>query len=74
MNCWRLGPTIFEACRNIQPSPRGELELPDAVQYALETLGEPFGVVTVSAPVLDLSSRMDVSAVHEHLAGSRVEL
>ena len=30
MNCWRFGPSIFEACRKIKPSQRGELELPDS--------------------------------------------
>ncbi|MCP4887185.1 MAG: nucleotidyltransferase family protein, partial [Planctomycetaceae bacterium] len=24
MNCWRFGPEIFTACRNIEPSQRGE--------------------------------------------------
>jgi len=24
MNCWRFGPAVFEACRRIGPSPRGE--------------------------------------------------
>ena len=54
MNCWRFGPAIFEACRSIRPSPRGELELPDAVQYAADRLGERFGIVWCQAPVLDL--------------------
>ena len=74
MNCWRFGPSIFEACRNIRPSARGELELPDAVQYAIDTLGEPFKVVKVRAPVLDLTSRKDVAAVAAKLAGVEVSL
>ena len=28
MNCWRLTSAFFRACRDVQPSPRGELELP----------------------------------------------
>ena len=36
MNCWRLAPPIFEACRKIPLSPRGELELTDAVQYTID--------------------------------------
>lgn len=74
MNCWRFAPAIFEACRNISPSPRGELEITDAVQYAIDTLGESFGVLPVSAGVLDLSSRSDIVAVREALAGVEVRL
>jgi glucose-1-phosphate thymidylyltransferase len=72
MNCWRFGPVIFEACRHIQPSPRGELEMADAVCYALEVLQEPFQVIQVRAPVLDLTSRSDVAAVAAHLSGMEV--
>lgn len=74
MNCWRFGPSIFEACRKVRPSPRGELELPDAVQYAIDVLGERFVVVKVRAPVLDLTSRSDVAAVAARLAGVEVDL
>jgi dTDP-glucose pyrophosphorylase len=74
MNCWRFGPRIFEACRNIEPSQRGELELPDAVQYAIDKLGEKFEVVRVRAPVLDMTSRKDVASIAERLAGVEVKL
>lgn len=74
MNCWRFGPSIFEACRNIKPSKRGELELPDAVEYAIQQLGETFHAVLVRAAVLDLTSRKDVAAVAERLAHVEVEL
>ena len=74
MNCWRLGPSIFRACRAISPSPRGELELPDAVQHAIDRLKEPFRVLTFRAPVLDLSSRADVEAVTKKLKGTEVNL
>jgi len=74
MNCWRFGPSIFEACRNIKPSKRGELELPDAVQYAIDVLEDPFEVVRIRAPVLDLTSRKDVVLVAEKLAGVEVRL
>lgn len=72
MNCWRFGPSIFEGCRNIGPSARGELEIPDAVQYVINVLREPFHVVEVRAPVLDLSSRRDIASVKEKLAGTEV--
>src|SRR6185437_8667705 len=39
MNVWRLTSEFFQACRDVQPSPRGELELPLAVQYAIDVLG-----------------------------------
>jgi glucose-1-phosphate thymidylyltransferase len=73
MNCWRFGPAIFEACRAIGPSPRGELEITTAVQHAIDVLGEPFHAVTVSAPVLDLSSREDIGPVAARLRGMEVD-
>jgi glucose-1-phosphate thymidylyltransferase len=74
MNCWRFGPAIFDACRAIKPSPRGELEITDAVQYASDRLGERFGVVWCKAAVLDLSSRDDIEPVARRLAGVKVDL
>jgi dTDP-glucose pyrophosphorylase len=74
MNCWRFGPRIFEACCNIEPSQRGELELPDAVQYAIDKLRETFEVVRVRAPVLDMTSRKDVALIAKKLAGVEVKL
>ena len=63
MNCWRFGPSIFRACRAIRPSPRGEFEIPDAVQHVIHALGEPFAAVQVRAAVLDMTSRADIAAV-----------
>ncbi len=74
MNCWRFGPEIFTACKAIEPSPRGELEIPDAVQYSIDTLGVKYKVVPLIAPVLDLSSRDDIAGVTEKLAGTEVKL
>ncbi len=74
MNCWRFGPAIFTACRNIEPSPRGELEIPSAVEYAIERLGECFTVVPLAGAVLDLSSRADIEAVAQRLRGREVRL
>jgi dTDP-glucose pyrophosphorylase len=68
MTCWLFGPEIFEACRRITPSPRGELELPDAVQWLAER-GARFTVIPMRAPVLDLSSRADVAEVARRLRG-----
>ena len=68
MNCWRFGPSIFTACRAIEPSPRGELELPNAVRYAVRVMGERFVAVPVDAGVLDLSRREDIAEVERRLA------
>lgn len=69
MNCWVFSPAIFRACLSISPSARGELELTDAVQYAIDALKEPFAVLTCGGPVLDLSNRSDIAAVAEKLRG-----
>jgi dTDP-glucose pyrophosphorylase len=74
MNCWRFGPSIFTACRAIKPSPRGEYELPDAVQYVMHELGETFWGVKVRVPVLDMTSRGDIASVAALLAGTVVKL
>ena len=74
MNCWRFGPSIFEACRAIKPSPRGELELPDAVQFTIQNLGETYRAATIRAPVLDMTSRADIAPVAAILANSEVRL
>ncbi len=47
---------IFDACRDVAPSPRGEFELPDAVGLARPARG-PFRAVPARGPVLDLSRR-----------------
>ena len=74
MNCWLLNSTILDACRRITPSPRGELELPSAVQLAIDTMGAHVHVLVVDAPVLDLSHRGDVARVAARLEGVIVEL
>lgn len=67
MNCWLFSPAIFQACLQIKPSARGELELTDAVQYAIEVMNERLKVLTFRDSVLDLSSRSDIAAVAERL-------
>jgi glucose-1-phosphate thymidylyltransferase len=71
MNLWAFTPTIFEACRRVKPSPRGELELPDAVRIAMTELGEKFRVLPFAAPVYDLGTRADVASVVEALKSVR---
>jgi glucose-1-phosphate thymidylyltransferase len=74
MNCWRFNPTIFTACRSISPSVRGELELPDSVQYAIDSLGERFRVVQLRAAVLDMSSRKDIKPIVARLTNMEISL
>ena len=74
MNCWRFGPEIFTGCRSIKPSPRGELEITDAVQYCIDTLGCKFEAPIYKAPVLDMSFRSDVPSITEKLKGKKVYL
>ena len=69
MNAWLFTPVIFDACRRVQRSVRGELELQSAVQIAIDDIGERFDVVRVAEGVLDLSSRGDIASVRERLAG-----
>lgn len=63
MNAWLFSPKIFDACKAIGPSERGEYEITAAVQYAIDVLGERFAVVTSNEGVLDLSSRADIESV-----------
>ena len=74
MNCWLLTPAILDACRRVPPSPRGELELPLAIQYAIDVMGMRIHVLPVDAPVLDLSHRADIQAVASRLGQLNVSL
>jgi len=74
MNLWRFSPRIFEACRRVPHSARGERELPQAVQWAIDHLGERFRAVRCEWGVLDLSTRADVASMAERLRGVPVGL
>ena len=63
MNAWLFSPAIFDACRAIEPSERGEYEITTAVQYAIDELGVRFVAVKSNEGVLDLSSRTDIGSV-----------
>ena len=69
MNLWRFSATIFEACRRVGVSARGERELPHAVQLAISELHERFRTVPCGEGVLDLSTRSDVGPVAQRLRG-----
>ena len=72
MNCWRFDARIFPACRDVAPSPRGELELPLAVMLAV-TRGVPFRAVPAKGPVLDLSRRGDAPEVARRVLALHLE-
>jgi dTDP-glucose pyrophosphorylase len=67
MNCWRLSPAIFDACRRVQPSARGELELPHAIRDAVDE-----GLLRLRRGVLDLSRRGDIAAVAARLRAAGI--
>lgn len=73
MNLWRADARLFDACREVPPSARGEKELPQAVGLAA-ACGLCFDVMPVRGRVLDLSSRADVAAVERALEGVEVSL
>lgn len=73
MNCFAFTPRIYDACRAIVPSPRGEYEIVDAVRR-LVAENEPVRVVPVASAVLDLSRRCDIPGVEAVLRGRPVYL
>ena len=70
MNAFRFTPEIFAACRRITPSPRGELEIVDAVR----ALPGPVSVLAATGGVLDLSRREDIAEVEARLSETEVSL
>jgi dTDP-glucose pyrophosphorylase len=73
MNCWRFPAAIFDACRGLAPSARGELEITDAVA-ALIARGHRFEALRSDEGVLDLSRRGDIPAVVDYLRDVVVDL
>lgn len=68
MNCWRFDTRIFDACRDVPKSARGEYELPEAVGLAVAR-GVRFKAIPARGPVLDLSRRADAGDVARRLHG-----
>jgi glucose-1-phosphate thymidylyltransferase len=68
MNVWRFDRRIFDACRDVPLSARGEYELPEAVGLAVQR-GVKFKTFRAAGAVLDLSRRSDVALVSARLAG-----
>ena len=71
MNIWRFSPKIFEYCRSVPRSSRGEYELPLAVSLGLSK-GMRLRVERSELGVLDLSRREDVADVAHRLSGIQV--
>ena len=67
MNVWRFDARIFDACRDVPLSTRGEYELPEAVGLAVAR-GVTFQTVRARGAVLDLSRRSDIALVSERLS------
>lgn len=67
MNLWRFDVRIFDACRDVPRSARGEFELPEAVGLAARR-GVRFRMIPARGPVLDLSRRGDAADVERRLA------
>jgi len=70
MNLWRFDAAIFDACRRVPPSVRGELELPQAVMHGLHD-GLRLRAIPMHAGVLDLSRRGDIAKVAVRLGRER---
>jgi glucose-1-phosphate thymidylyltransferase len=69
MNCWRFDSRIFDACRAVPRSARGEYELPEAVGVAVAG-GVRFETFPAVGPVLDLSRRADAAELERRLAAT----
>lgn len=67
MNCWRFDRTIFQPCRDVPRSVRGEFELPEAVMLAVRR-GVRFRAIPASGAVLDLSRRGDAAEISRRLS------
>lgn len=68
LNCWSFTPQIFDACRKVTKSARGEYELTQAVQLAIDTMSYRIRVVKLHEGVLDLSTRDDIPGVTERIS------
>ncbi len=71
MNLWRFSPAIFDFCRTVGPSIRGELELTSAIMNAIHG-GMKLRVARCADGVLDLSQRADIAQVAERLKNVQV--
>jgi len=73
MNSWVVPPELPALARRLPLSPRGEVELPLAMQ-ALVDSGVGVRVCPSNEPVLDLSNRSDIAVIERRLRGREVAL
>jgi dTDP-glucose pyrophosphorylase len=73
MNSWVVPPQLPDIVRRMPLSPRGELELPLAMQTLVDG-GTGVRVFASAEPVLDLSNRHDIRALESRLRGREVVL
>jgi glucose-1-phosphate thymidylyltransferase len=73
MNIWRFSSQIFDYCRTVPLSARGEFELPQAVRQGIHS-GMKLKVVLSRSGVLDLSQRGDIASVTQRLEDVSVSL
>lgn len=73
MNCWRFSRAIFDLCREVPRSARGEFELPLAVNLGIAR-GLQVKVAISHGGVLDLSRRSDIAEVASRLKDVQVNL
>ena len=67
MNAWRFDARIFDAIDGLDPSPRGEFELPDAVRRSIRA-GVDYAVIRSADAVFDLTHAGDVAGLEARLA------
>jgi dTDP-glucose pyrophosphorylase len=64
---YAFSPAIFDACRAIEPSDRGEYELPDAVTWLVDR-GETVGTLAYQGQRVNVNTPEDVDAAESMLA------
>ncbi|MEF8808953.1 sugar phosphate nucleotidyltransferase [Natronomonas sp.] len=64
--CFAFSPRIFEACRAIDPSDRGEYELPDAIEWLLNHGGQ-VETVELDGWRVNVNTDADIERAEERL-------
>ena len=63
---YTLPPAIFEACRQIEPSNRGEYELPDAIEWLVDR-GGAIAVEPFEGTRFNINTPDDLAAAESHV-------
>ncbi|WP_336133431.1 nucleotidyltransferase family protein [Natronomonas amylolytica] len=64
--CFAFSPRVFEACRAIDPSDRGEYELPDAIEW-LRAQGGRIETVELDGWRVNVNTEADIERAEERL-------